>query len=156
MGRFDMRKISLSKKWDEDISWVKYQNQLWKANPKRVLSNKERQRFHTIREKIKKTFYYSASMAQLLPEDQQAQIFTIDDIKPFLKALFSLESDNPEKRRKRVLQLWSEILGNILRYDYMDKIIVAESKDVRDFIHETISGKGELLKAFLWLATMKE
>lgn len=38
----------------------------------------------------------------------------------------------------------------------MDKIIVAESKDVRDFIHEAVSGKGELLKAFLWIATMKE
>ena len=67
----------------------------------------------------------------------------------------SLESGDTTERRKRVLQLWDEILSNILTETYMDKVINAESKEFRQFTFGMTGRKAQLLTAFQWLASMK-
>lgn len=143
--------------------WVRFQKMM-----DRKQKPADRQRLHRIRKAASKAFEDLTFLAENLPEREYKRIFSAANVKPLLHALLTLrtktgngeekwlEGKELENKRKQVLELWSEILGNILSNDYMDKIIVAESKDVRDFIHGVTSGKGELLKAFLWIATMKE
>ena len=143
--------------------WVRFQKMM-----NRKQKPADRQRYHRIRKAALKTFEDLTFLAENLPEREYKRIFSAANVKPLLHALLTLkkktekgeekwlEGKELENKRKHVLELWREILGNILRHDYMDKIIVAESKDVRDFIHGAISGRGELFKAFLWIATMKE
>jgi len=52
-----------------------------------------------------------ALLAEKLPEEQLAKIFNAENTSPFLRALLSLKSDSPEKRRKRVLRLWNTLFG---------------------------------------------
>lgn len=132
---------------------------LEKPEELKSLTPQQRARFlFDQRKKILDSIEYLTFMLKTLPEKQQEKVFTPECLRPFLRALLlSLESDNPDKRRKRILQLWGEILGNVLhKPGYMDKIIHAESKDVRDFIFGGTSEKTELLRAFLWLATTRE
>lgn len=58
-------------------------------------------------------------LAKKLPEKQQTEIFSFDNMAPFLRALFSLKSDDIEKRRKRVIELWRALfMSEVMSYGY--------------------------------------
>jgi len=52
-----------------------------------------------------------ALLVENLPEEQQAKIFSVENTTPFLTKLFSLESDEPDKRCERVRELWKTLFS---------------------------------------------
>ena len=52
-----------------------------------------------------------AFLAEKLPEEEQAKIFNRENVSPFLQKLFSLKSNDEEKRRERVIGLWKALFG---------------------------------------------
>jgi hypothetical protein len=54
-----------------------------------------------------------ALLAEKLPEKQQSEIFSVENTSPFLRTLFSLESDDVEKRKRRVIGLWHALFSNL-------------------------------------------
>jgi hypothetical protein len=81
---------------------------------------RERAYYNRIRKAALKDIKELTFLIENLPEKQLEQIFTVKRHKnkeqptplaAFLRALFSLESEDPERRRKRVKYLWSWVLG---------------------------------------------
>lgn len=56
-----------------------------------------------------------AFLTEKLSEKEQAKIFSVENMKPLLRMLFSLQSDDieNEKRRKRVIGLWHALFSGI-------------------------------------------
>lgn len=58
-------------------------------------------------------------LAEKLSEKQQTEIFSSANMAPLLRALFSLKSDDIEKRRKRVIGLWKVLfMSEVMSYGY--------------------------------------
>jgi len=62
-------------------------------------------------------------MALTLSEQQLEQVFNEENMKPFLTALLSLESDNIQKKRKRLIGLWKAIFAETLSYAYAETFV---------------------------------
>lgn len=94
----------------KDIEWVKSRHTLHTQEPRKPMSNYERQRYYRMRPRVKETLEALTTLVETLPEQQLEQTFNKENIAPFLKALFSLKGDDIEERRKRILELWHFML----------------------------------------------
>lgn len=111
----------------KDVKWVEQNRALHQRKPRRPMRNPERQRYFRIRRRIKGTIEALISLLENMPEQQLEQTFNKDNIGHFLRALLSLESDDPERRRKRVRHLWSWLLTQFSTYTYASNLV---GKDV--------------------------
>jgi hypothetical protein len=62
-------------------------------------------------------------LAEKLPEEQLEKIFSVENTQPFLGALLALKSDNEEKRRERIIELWDAIFKSVLSAEYGMKLV---------------------------------
>lgn len=111
----------------EDAEWIEKNRALHARKPKKVMTNRERQRYFRIRQRIKETLNGLTSMLKNMPEQQLEQAFDKDNMTDFLHELLSLESEDPEKRCKRVKRLWSWLLTEYSTYTYAVDLV---GKDV--------------------------
>jgi len=97
---------------------------------------RERAYYNRIRKAALKDIKELTFLIENLPEKQLEQIFTVKRHKNkeqpapldfFLRALFSLKSEDPERRRKRVRYLWSWLLTQFSSYTYAANLV---GKDV--------------------------
>lgn len=95
----------------KDVDWVMANCALHIRKPRRPMTTRERQRYFRIRKSIKETLEALTTLLENMPEQQLEQAFNKDNVTPFLKALFSLKTDDLEKRRKRVIELWNFMLN---------------------------------------------
>lgn len=104
----------------KDVELVKSYRMLHEKHPKKTMGNRERQRYYRIRQRIKETLQGLTTVMENMPEQQLEQTFNKENVASFLNALFSLESDDLEKRRKRVIELWGFLLTQCsdFRYGY--------------------------------------
>jgi len=72
----------------EDIQWILYLKSLLKHDP-RALQSAERQHLSRIRNKIETALEYLTLTAKLLPEQQQEQVFTMENLKDFVETLLT-------------------------------------------------------------------
>jgi hypothetical protein len=107
----------------KDVEWVKANRALHTRKPRVSMSSRERARYFRIRKNIKATLEVLTTLLKNMPEQQLEQIFNKDNVTPFLKALFSLETDNLKKRRKRVIELWNFLLMQCSSYTYGHKLV---------------------------------
>jgi len=93
---------------------------------------RERAFYNRIRRAALKELRDLAFLIENLPEKQVDQIFTVQRRKHkekptplagFLRALFSLESEDPERRRKSVRYLWSWLLTQFSSYNYAADLV---------------------------------
>jgi len=119
----------------EDVEWVQQNRALRLSRKKKGMTNRERQHYYRIREKMKLTLEGLVALIEAIPEKQLEQVS--ESIEEFLKALFSLKPkkddlkkrlDDPERRRKRVIRLWDVILSNFaMNHNYANELV---GKDV--------------------------
>lgn len=72
----------------EDVEWLLHLRSLRKGSS-RALKRDERQHLFRIRNKIVTAIEYLALTAKLLPEQQQEQVFTTENLKDFVEALLT-------------------------------------------------------------------
>lgn len=102
----------------KDVEWVKANRALHTRKPRTLMSGRERARYFRIRKSIKETLEALTTLLENMPEQQLEQTFNKDNVAPFLKALFSLDTDYLEKRRKRVIELWHFMLMHFSQVKY--------------------------------------
>jgi len=110
----------------KDIEWVKENRALHTRKPRKPMSNRERIRYFRIRKNVKETLEAITTLVQNMPEQQLDQTFNKDNVAPFLKALFSLKSEDPQKKCARVLELWHFILMQHSSYSYVADLVGKE------------------------------
>jgi hypothetical protein len=127
-----MAKSEILKTLDEEtFDWIEYQKKKQKEkipgrpNDESKQQNTRRQRFFHIRQVAQKEIVDLTRLAEILPEDQQSQIFNDNKLWPFLKALFNfsasygvtIEKDEliytpeAEARRLRLIKLCYDIIS---------------------------------------------
>jgi len=133
----------------KDIKWVKQNRMLHMRKPRKPMTGGERTHYLRIRQKIKETLQGLTTLIENMPEQQLEQVFNKDNMSPFLNALFSLESDDLEKRRKRVIELWEFLLTQCSRYSYGHKLVG------RDVMRVVASGIPNTIQAIYYATRLK-
>jgi hypothetical protein len=127
LGDLTMSEVKNLKTLGEDsFVWLKNANLGKIAGRPPTKTNSERQRYHHIRNVALKEIEDLTKLAEILPEDQQSQIFTEQKLVPLIKTLLSFptgeisrEGDNiiytyeAEQRRQRLLQLCHGIIATL-------------------------------------------
>lgn len=116
---------------------IRYEKMLRKHDAERKTKlPRERAQHNRVRKTALKGLKDLTFLIENLPEKQLDQIFTIKRRKnkeqrtpldSFLRALFSLESEDPERRCKRVRRLWNWVLTQFSTYTYAADLV---GKDV--------------------------
>ena len=99
-----------------DVEWVKKQSDLAKGVRLRgrPMKSGKRQHYLRIRKRAFLAIGYLALLAEMLPEDQQQQIFTREKLYNLIAALFNVrEKSISKEKRLRILKLCSCALVNI-------------------------------------------
>ena len=86
-------------KWLRDQKTLKLRGRPPYENP---MKSSERSRFFNIRTVAKKEISDLTKLLELLPEQQQEQIFTLKNLRPFFKALFTARSNEELSEDKRL------------------------------------------------------
>ena len=133
----------------EDVELVKSYRMLREKHPQKPMGNRERQRYYRIRQRIKETLQGLTTVMENMPEQQLEQVFNKDKVVSFLSALFSLESDDLEKRRKRVIELWEYLLTQHSSYTYGHKLVG------RDVMRVVTSGIPNTIQAIYYATRLK-
>lgn len=135
----------------KDVEWVKSRHTLHREKPKKSMSNYERQRYYRLRPRIKETLEALTTLIENLPEAQLEQTFNKNNMAPFLKALFSLKTDDLKKRRKRVIELWDFMLvgSGFSGYSYGNDLVG------RDVMRVLTSGVPNTIKAIYYATCLK-
>lgn len=92
------------------------------------LKARKRQKLFRIRETASKEISDLTRLAELLPEDQLRQVFTVEQLRPLFDAIFNPEirpkeksptfEDLLEKRRKRLLPLCFQVISMLDEYRF--------------------------------------
>ena len=85
----------------------------------------ERARLFRIRRTAAKAIEDLTFLLEHLNETELERIFNTENVSPLLRKLFSLESDEVEKRRKRVIGLWDAIF-RVMNATYGLKLVGKE------------------------------
>jgi hypothetical protein len=104
----------------EKLLRTKHAQDVYKKTDKRT-AGRIRGRYQTVRNRASRAIQDLTFLIENLPEKQVEQIFNDANMKPFLTALLSLESEDKKRRRKRVLSLWRLILFQQL--DYIQELV---------------------------------
>ena len=96
----------------------------WVRGEKKVEKNTEYQYKKRVEKYAIQALKDLALLAEKLPEEQLAQIFDSETVRPFFASLLALKSDD-EKRRHRIIGIWGAILGTMPEF-YGSKLV---SKD---------------------------
>lgn len=133
----------------KDVEWVKANFALHRRKPRKPMTTRERQRYFRIRKSIRETLEALTTLLENMPEQQLEQTFNKDNVTPFLKALFSLKTDDLEKSRKRVIELWNFMLNEFSRPTYGYDLVG------RDIMQVLTSGIPHTIQAIYYATYLK-
>jgi hypothetical protein len=108
----------------EDIELVVERHALRMKEPKRPMSNKERQQYDRIRKRTIETLNTLATLMEKWSESQLEQTFNVKNMRGFFRALFSMESDE----LRTLLKDMSEQEVNRILYERKAKQDVQENR----------------------------
>lgn len=107
----------------EDIEWVKQNRALRIEKPRKMMTRKERARYFRIRKRIKATLEGLTDLAENMPEQQLQQTFDQKELRPLLVKLFSVNSGDSDKKRRRIIGLWDVLFEFLIDRIYGYKLV---------------------------------